>query len=91
MEKPARNPSDVINAVLEHVPLELAVLRAKLTTIRDDAEFLPPEYKLPAWLRLRDALESSLNNPPQLDWEWKVSDIVENRVPLEMKSCKKTS
>jgi hypothetical protein len=76
-----RDPVVVIDAVLAHVPQadEYAALRARLEQIKLDSGFLPPEYKRPAWLKLMQALGTTLNNPPKLDWEIRISDIVQGR------------
>jgi hypothetical protein len=78
-----RDPAKVIAAVLQHVPPEMAALRARLEIIKADADYLPPEFKQPVWWKLMKSLEGACNNPPALDWEKRISDIVEGREAIE--------
>jgi hypothetical protein len=78
--KAERDPALVIEAVLAHVPSDMTALRARLEKIREDAAYLPPEYKTPAWERMASALSGACNEPPLLDWEKCVSAIVMGRV-----------
>ena len=77
-----RDPADVIDAILKHVPTEMTDLRARLVVVRNDSFYDPPEYKYPSWRALRFVLETSLSTPPKADWEIKISDIVEGRVAV---------
>jgi len=77
-----RDPADVIDAILKHVPTEMTDLWARLVVVRNDSFYDPPEYKYPSWRALRFVLETSLSTPPKADWEIKISDIVEGRVAV---------
>ena len=91
----ARDPFDVINDILTHIPIEgenlhfcpLTALRKELETIRDDSAYLPPEYKYPAWLSLTQALERTLHIPPIHEWEKKIQDIMKNRPITEQRNA----
>lgn len=78
-----RDIGKVIDAVLGHVPEERTELRARLQRIKSEAGYLPPEYMYPAWHKLMSVLVASLHNPPTLDWEKRISDIVEGREAVE--------
>lgn len=82
----ARDPIEVIDAVLKHVPANLIELRAKLLEIQEDSFFRPPEGKRPTWILLRDTLQAFLSMPPRQDWEIKISDIVEGRADLYLEN-----
>lgn len=75
----ARDPIDVIDAVMGLVPADLAELRHKLTEIREDAFFIPPEDKGRVWMALQSTLERFLSEPLQRDWEFRISEIVRGK------------
>ena len=74
-----RDPRDVINAILPHIPIEMTDLRKELKKTRDSSVYLPPEYKWPAWINLTKALEVWLHIPPATEWEQKVHDIMKGK------------
>ena len=53
----ARDPRDVIEALLTVVPPEMAAIRMELERMRAAVSYLPPEYKFPIWARLQRAFE----------------------------------
>lgn len=74
-----RNPGDVIDAVLKHLPLEYGGLRARLIDLKAKAGFRAPEDQQPTWMRLMRLLQAELPIPPETDWQKRISDIVEGR------------
>lgn len=78
-----RDIGKVIDAVLGHVPEGMTELRARLQQIKSDACYLAPEVIGAAWYQLVQALRHACNNPPTLDWEKRISDIVEGREAVE--------
>ena len=71
-----RDPSDVIDQILEIIPREELVLRAELEQIQLDAWFYPPEGKYPAWAALRHTLTARFPEKPPEGWPMRVSNIV---------------
>ena len=78
-----RDIGKAIDAVLGHVPEEMTELRARLQQIKYDAGYLAPEAKESAWYQLMRALQRACGTRPTLDWEKRVSDIVEGREAVE--------
>jgi hypothetical protein len=83
-----RDPVEVIDVILKHVPANLIELHAKLTEIQEDSFFRPPEGKQASWILLRDTLRAFLSMPPRRNWEIKISDIIEGRDQTD--SCNPT-
>jgi hypothetical protein len=72
-----RDPTEVINTILKYVPENgFVALRSELERIKSNACFVAPEAMQRIWLRLGDALDDKLNNPPKYDWEVTISDIM---------------
>ena len=76
MAKPERHPSDVITAILKHVPEDRVDLRRHLEGISTDSCYCPPEGMSLMWRRLGDTLLASLPLPPVVAWEIRVGQIV---------------
>jgi hypothetical protein len=74
-----RDPCNVINAILKHVPQELTELRATLEKIQSNAQYVPPEGMNIIWRKLGYTLEHNLNMPPIEDWEKTIHNIVRNK------------
>jgi hypothetical protein len=74
-----REPCNVINEILKHVPQELTELRATLEKIKFDSEYLPPEGMNIIWRKLGYTLERNLNMPPVEDWEKTIQGIIQNK------------
>ena len=79
MATQGRDIGKVIDAILVHIPVQMSELRARLERIKDDAAYLAPEVKSRAWHQLVNALRESCYNPPTLEWEKRVSAIIEGR------------
>ncbi len=79
--KPERDPADVITRILALVPDTFASMRIQLDSIARDSRYLPPEYKQPAWLRLRDVLTEHLPRDPSTgpDWVQRIANIVQGK------------
>lgn len=71
-----RDPADVIDAVLAHVPAERTALRAELEQIARDSAYLAPEAKRAAWVALMKCLQASCSLPPAAPWEVAIARIV---------------
>ena len=76
MDKPERRPSEVIEAILKHVPEDKTDLRRQLDGLSTDACYCPPEGLVYIWRRLRDTLQANLRLPPKQEWEVRVGQIV---------------
>jgi len=74
-----RNPCDVINQILNHVPQEKNVLRNELLKICSDGLFVAPENHQRIWQKLAISLETWLNMPPKHDWEKTIHNIIQNK------------
>lgn len=71
-----RDPAEVIEAVLQHVPENMPALRANLQKVARDSAFLPPEGKGVAWLQMAMLLSESLPFPPETEWQKEIYRIV---------------
>jgi hypothetical protein len=76
-----RDPVKAIDAVIQQLPVERTELRAQLARLKFEIRYVPPESPCP-WIGLMNLLRASLNVPPALDWEKKISDIVEGRADI---------
>ena len=71
-----RDPAEVIDAILVHIPQEHTALRKELGDIRNDSLYRPPDDKQITWQKLRDTLNLYLFTPPALDWEKQIHKII---------------
>ena len=71
-----RDPINVIDQLLNHIPYKARALRTKLEQARTAATYLPPEYGEPAWKEVTDALAMFLCFPPADDWEKEIQAIM---------------
>ena len=76
MDKPERRPSEVIEAILKHVPEDKVILRRYLLGIREDSFYTPPESMVEIWVRIGLTLKAYLSSPPTLDYEIRIGQIV---------------
>ncbi len=72
----SRDPTVVIDSMLVHIPESRSVLRAELKRIRSNACYVAPECMGRIWDAMATSLEAFLSNPPKLDWELKVAEIM---------------
>lgn len=71
-----RDPAEVIEAVLKHVPESMSDLRANLQKVARDAAYSPPEDQRVSWLSLARLLNEALPIPPETEWQKEIYRIV---------------
>lgn len=71
-----RDPSEVIRDILKVLPESKVELRVRLAKIADDSAYLPPEYKLPSWVAMANALNRHIAFPPQQPYELEIFELV---------------
>jgi len=84
-----RDPLDVINQILMHIPAEsaevdihnaqLGKIRTKLEKLQKHVTYLPYESHYQGWRELVEILETSLHTPPVHEWEKAIQSITRNR------------
>ena len=74
-----RDPTQVIDAILEQLTEGYTALRAALTRIRTNACFVAPESMGRIWAQMGQELELALPAQPETDWQWRIVDIVQGK------------
>jgi len=73
-----RNPYNVIDTILKHVPQEYTFLYSELEKIKTNIEYTPPESIHSIWTKIAFTLQLNLNMPPKHDWEKAIHNILRN-------------
>jgi hypothetical protein len=74
-----RDPTLVIDRVIECIPKDKSILIAELKRIKSNAFYVSPENMNRIWRNIAVSLEQYLNLPPQHDWELKIVSIMQGK------------
>ncbi len=71
-----RDIIEVIDKIIAAIPETEEVLIRSINSVRKSAMYCPPEGMVLMWKKLCWTLSNQMPEPPELDWEKKISSII---------------
>ena len=74
-----RNIADVIDRIIAEIPPPNGAEILRLTKIKLDSGYNPPECRRKDWIRLCEYLNERFPYPPETDWQRRILDITTDK------------